>query len=126
MVKWGIFKIIIYRLDRTLQIACESVEQFCLCPCRSPLRKSVSFVCPNGIIRCLGRLLLYVILSSFFECSTSKISKAGLWICETIIPIPSLKSGVAEAIKEILETSVHSFQNILENLREYIFLEVCL
>jgi len=54
----------------SLQAACESLEQFC--PCRSPSRKSVNLVWPNGIVVYLEALLLYVILISLFEHSTSK------------------------------------------------------
>ena len=54
----------------SLQAACESLEQFC--PCKSPPRKSVSLVWPNGIVVYFEALLLYVILISLFEHSTSK------------------------------------------------------
>src|SRR5659263_785216 len=54
----------------SLQAACESLEQFC--PCRSPSRKSVDLVWPNGIVVYLEALLLYVILISLLEHSTSR------------------------------------------------------
>src|SRR5660398_169608 len=58
----------------SLQAACESLEQSC--PCKSPLWKSVNLVWPNGIVVYLEALLLYVILISLFEHSTSKIYPA--------------------------------------------------
>jgi len=99
-------------LPLSFQAACESLEQFCPCPCRSPLRKSVSFVCPNGIIRCLGRLLLYVILSSFFECSTSKIYPAFV--------NRSIKSGIFRvSIGFMFFTSINSIRKDKSDWKEH-------
>ena len=53
-----------------LQAACESLEQFC--PYKSPPWKSVNLIWPNGIVVYFEVLLLYVILISLFEHSTSK------------------------------------------------------
>jgi len=50
--------------------------------------------------------------------------KTRLRISETIISVPSLKPRIAEPFKEILETPIHSFQDILEYLRMYFFLKI--
>ena len=64
--------------------------------------------------------------SSYFRKNKFSIFqfKTRLWICETIIPIPPLKPGITEAIKEILETSIHSFQDVLEYLRVDFILKI--
>src|SRR4030042_4721115 len=72
----------------SLQAACENLEQFC--PCRSPPRKSVNLVWPNGIVIYLEALLLYVILISLFEHSTSKIYPA--------FANRSIKSGILRGL----------------------------